>query len=91
MKKPEFVKLVAKRTSLSQQQVMEVVEEISQVIIEQCRDNGEDVPFGSLGVFKQKVNPARKGRNPLNGETIDVKESHNVAFRPVSSLRKLVE
>lgn len=91
MKKLDFVKMVAKRTDLSNQKAGEVIEEIGQVIIEQCRDNGEDIPFGSLGVFKQKVNPARKGRNPLNGATIDIKESRNVAFRPMPSVKAVVE
>ena len=91
MKKFDFVKLVSKRIGLPQQQTSDILEEIGQIVVEQCRDKGEDLPFGSIGSFKQKVNPARKGRNPLTGETIEVKESHNIAFRPVGSMKAVVD
>lgn len=91
MKKWDFIKMVAKATDLSQQKAGEVIEEIGRIIVEQCRDNGEDIALGSLGVFKQKINAARKGRNPLNGQTIEVKESHSVSFRPMPSVKVVIE
>ena len=91
MKKWDFVSLVAKKTNLTKQQANEVLEEIGNIIVEECRDKGEDVPLGSIGVFKQKVNAARKGRNPLTGETIDVKESRNLTFRVAASAENVAD
>jgi len=42
------------------------------------------VGFGTLQVAKR---PARKGRNPRTGETIKVKASKTVRFKPGASLK----
>jgi len=91
MKKWDFIKLVANKVGLSQQQVNEVIDEMGNVIVEQCRDNGETISLPTLGTFKQKVNAARKGRNPLTGETIDVKGSKTIIFRPMPSVKVVDE
>lgn len=91
MKKWDFIKLVADKTGLPQQKVNEVIDEAGRVIVEQCRDNGEDISIGTLGSFKQKVNPARKGRNPLTGKDIEVKASRTIAFRPMPSIKVIDE
>lgn len=87
MKKWDFVKLVAEKTGLSQQDVNKVIDEVGRIIVEQCRDKGEEISIPTIGSFKQKVNPARKGRNPLTGETIDIKGSRTIAFRPMPSVK----
>lgn len=91
MKKWDFVKLVAEKTGLSQQDVNKVIDEAGRIIVEQCRDKGEEISIPTIGSFKQKVNPARKGRNPLTGETIDIKGSRNIVFRPMPSVKAVDE
>lgn len=91
MKKWDFVKLVAEKTGLSQQDVNKVIDEAGRTIVEECRDKGEDISIPTIGSFKQKVNPARKGRNPLTGETIDIKGSRTIVFKPMPSVKAVDE
>lgn len=91
MKKWDFVKLVAENTGMSQQDVNKVIDEAGRVIVEQCRDKGEDISIPTIGSFKQKVNAARKGRNPLTGEQIDIKGSRTIVFRPMPSVKVVEE
>ena len=55
MKKWDFIKLVAERTGLTQQDVNKVIDEAGRVIVEQVRDNGEEIAIPTIGTFKQKV------------------------------------
>lgn len=87
MKKKDFIKAIADNTGLTQQKVNEVIDEIQKLIITNCRDNGDDVTLSNIGTFKQKVNPARKGRNPMTGETIQIKASKTIQFRPTPSVK----
>lgn len=91
MKKYELVAAVAKKSGLTQTDVNKVVDAMSEVIVETCIGNGEEVNLPALGKFKQKVNAARKGRNPLTGAAMDVKESHTLKFQPTSAIKKVIE
>lgn len=91
MKKHELVNAVAKKAGLTQTDVNKVVDAIGEVIVETCVETGEEVNFPSLGKFKQKVNPARKGINPLTKQPLDVKESHTLKFTPTSTIKKIIE
>lgn len=91
MKKYELVAAVAKKTGLTQTQVNSVVDVMSEVIVEECVGNGGDVNLPLLGKFKQKVNPARKGINPLTKKPMDVKESHTLRFTPTTSIKVVIE
>lgn len=91
MKKWDFVKIIAEKVNLPQQKVNEVIDEIGRQVVIQCRDNGEDVSFSTLGTFKPKINEARKGRNPLNGNIIDIKGSRTIQFRPMPSVKVVEE
>ena len=87
MKKWDFIRLVAQRTNQSQELVNRVVDEIGRVIVEQVRDAGEEISLPTIGSFRQKVNKARKARNPFTGKEIKVKESRTVTFRPMPSIK----
>ena len=91
MKKYELVAAVAKKTGLTQTDVNKVVDVMSEVIVEACVENGDDVNLPTLGKFKRKVNPARKGINPLTKQPLDVKESHSLKFTPTSTIKKVIE
>ena len=86
MNKYDLVSAVAEKTGLTKNDVNKVIDAIQPVIIE-----GGEVNLPQLGKFKQKVNPARKGINPLTKKPMDVPESHTLRFQPSSSLRKVVE
>ena len=91
MKKYELVAAVAKKTGLTQTDVNKVVDVMSEVIVEACVENGDDVNLPTLGKFKQKVNAARKGINPLTKQPLDIKESHSLKFTPTSTIKKVIE
>ena len=91
MKKFELVREVAKQTGISQEVVNKVVDSMSDVIVKTVVDDGDEVNLPALGKFKQKVNPAPEGINPLNKQKITIKESRTIAFRPTSAVKKIIE
>ena len=90
MKKFELVREVAKACGQSQETVNAVLDKTCEIIAKTVVDGGEEVNLPALGKFKQKVNPARKGINPLNKKPIDIPETHTLAFKATSSLKKTV-
>ena len=91
MKKYELVAAVAKETGLTQVDVNKMIDAMQSIIVTACVDNGDEVNLPALGKFKQKVNPARKGINPLTKKPMDVPESHTIKFTPTSSIKKAVQ
>lgn len=43
-----------------------------------------------FGTFTKKDRPARNGRNPRTGETIKIKASTTMAFKPSTDLKKFM-
>ena len=91
MKKAELVKVIAENTGVSQVKVNEVIDEFTRQIVNVCRDDAEDVSIPGFGTFKQKATAAHKGRNPLSGETIDIKGSRTIGFRPMPGVKVIEE
>lgn len=91
MKKFELVAAVAKETGLTQDSVNKVIDSMSNIIVKECVENGGDVNLPTLGKFKQKINPAREGINPLNKKPISIKESRTIKFTPTSSIKVTIE
>lgn len=88
MNKHDFVKAVAGQVDgLSQEQVNKVIDAVASTIVEQVRDNNETIAIPGLGTFKCKASAARTGRNPLNGETINIAASRTIAFKAMPSVK----
>lgn len=87
MDKYNFIRKVATESGLSQDVVNKVLNASVKVIVSEVRDNGDSVSLPGLGTFKQKVNAARKGYNPLTGEKIDISESRTLAFKTQPSVK----
>ncbi len=51
---------------------------------------GDRVRIGGLGILEVKNRPARAGRNPANGEPIQIAASKKVTFRPAKELKEAV-
>jgi len=51
---------------------------------------GERVRIGGLGIMEVKDRPARMGRNPANGEAVQIKASRKVAFRAAKDLKDAI-
>jgi DNA-binding protein HU-beta len=51
---------------------------------------GEEVSIPGFGKFKVQAKPARTGRNPSTGATIEIAASKKVSFQPAKSLKDAV-
>lgn len=51
---------------------------------------GKKLRISGLGVLEVRKRPARTGRNPATGESIKIKASKKVAFRPSKDLKDRV-
>jgi DNA-binding protein HU-beta len=52
---------------------------------------GEEVSIAGLGIFATKARPARQGRNPRTGETIQIPATRTPKFRPAKALKDSVK
>ena len=48
---------------------------------------GEEVSLSGFGKFKIKDSPAREGRKPSNGETIQIAASKKLTFVPAKAVK----
>lgn len=48
---------------------------------------GEEVSLNGFGKFKVKDSPAREGRNPSTGETIQIAASKKIGFTAAKALK----
>jgi DNA-binding protein HU-beta len=48
---------------------------------------GEEVSLPGFGKFKVQDKPARTGRNPRTGETVNIAASKKLAFQPAKALK----
>lgn len=91
MKKFELVQAIAKETGYTQEVVNKVVDAMQPIIVEACVERGEEVNLPELGKFKRQIFKARRGRNPLTGESIDIPESHTVSFKACYKNKKVIQ
>jgi DNA-binding protein HU-beta len=52
--------------------------------------NGDKIRLAGLGTLQVQNRAARTGRNPATGETIQIKASKKIAFRPAKELKEAV-
>lgn len=91
MKKWDFVKKVAAKAGVTKIVADAVLEAMCEEVVVETLDNGGDVNLPSIGKFYRKETKAHMGRNPQTGEQIPVPESHNLAFRASSALKRKIE
>ncbi len=58
--------------------------------IQEALKRGDRVAIAGFGVFEVAHRAARQGRNPQTGETIEIKASKAVRFKPGKLLRDAV-
>lgn len=90
MRKSEFVAKVAEVAGMAQKDVEKVIDALTSVIVKSVVEGGEEIslPFGK---FKQKVNAAKTGTNPLTKKPMNVPESHTLAFKASKTVKKVME
>jgi len=57
------------------------------VAIAEAAAAGEEISLNGFGKFKVKDSPAREGRNPSTGETIQIGASKKLTFAPAKAIK----
>lgn len=87
MDKSTFLKKIAEKAGITKEAANQTLKAVVEVIVSEVRDNGETIAINGLGTFKQKTTEARQGRNPLNGETVNIAASKTVVFKAQPSVK----
>ena len=89
MNKAQFIAALAPHFGDSKKEAARAVDVVFDTIVRNI-SKGEDVMINDFGKFKKVDRPARKGRNPFTGETIQIKASKKVRFLPAKALKETV-
>ena len=89
MNKAQFIAYLAPQFGDSKKEAARAVEGVFDAIVRNI-SKGEDVMINDFGKFKKVDRPARKGRNPFTGETIQIKASKKVRFLPAKGLKEVI-
>lgn len=89
MRKQDLVKSVAGKINQSESQTTQIVNAVFDTI-EEALSTGEEVTISGFGSFKVVDRPAREGRNPQTGETIQIAARKSPTFSPGSQLKRSV-
>lgn len=90
MNKAQLIADLAAKGRLSRRDADHAVNTIFKLMIDEL-ERGKKVQIVGFGCFEVRTRPARRGRNPMTGEAIDIDESRSVAFRPGKSLKEAMD
>ena len=90
MSKSAFIEKIANRGELSKAEAKRMVELVFGEIEAGLKSSKKEGKYtiGTLGTFSISKRPARKGRNPRTGESIRIKASKSLRFKPAANLKK---
>ncbi len=81
MNKSELVGKIAEQTGMTKKDTEKVVNAFVNVV-QDTLSGGDTVAILGFGTFLARERPAREGRNPRTGETIQIPASRVPVFRP---------
>ncbi len=90
MRKPELIKAVAEVADLSERQADAVLAAVLEQITN-ALSRGETVNLVGFGSFSVKARQARQGRNPKNGEPIQIPASNTPTFKAGKGLKDALQ
>jgi DNA-binding protein HU-beta len=90
MNKPELITRVAEKTGLTKKEASKAVDAVLLTIMDALK-NGEKVQLIGFGNFEVRHRAARKGRNPLTGQEINIEASKVPAFSAGKQLKEAVK
>ena len=90
MNKTELIAEVAKKCGLSKKDAEKAVNATFDTVTD-ALCSGEKVQIVGFGCFEVRERPARKGRNPMTGEAIDIDATRSVAFKPGKSIKDAMD
>ena len=86
MKASELIDHVAEVAGIEKAQAKKAVEAVFAGITDAAKA-GNEVSLPSFGKFKVKDSPARQGRNPATGATIEIAASRKLTFAPAKQVK----
>ena len=90
MNKAGIVDKVHERLGGTKVQAEGVVDTVIDSIVGSLK-KGDEVSIAGLGIFSTKMRPARQGRNPRTGESIQVPAMRVPKFRAAKALKDAVK
>lgn len=87
--KKDVVNAVAEKAGISKKEAAAAVDAYIAVVTEELA-SGEKVALAGFGTYEAALRPARTGRNPLTGETIQIAESKAPKFKAAKALKDAV-
>ena len=86
MKTTDLIEYVATEAGLEKAQAKKAVEAVIAGIVDAAR-KGDEVNLAGFGKFKVKDSPARQGRNPGTGESMEIAASRKLSFSPAKQVK----
>ena len=90
MNQSELIEKVARATELNQAAAGQAVKAVVNAILD-ALVAGEAVRVSGLGTFDVAARPAREGRNPQSGETINIAASKAVRFHAGKAVKDALD
>lgn len=84
--KDDFAEIIADVTGCTKSAAREAVEGVFENIMMNCKKAGE-VQIPGFGKFSVRKRAARMGRNPQTGQTMKIKASKSVGFKPAAAFK----
>ena len=85
MTKEQLVRDIAESLDLTQASVRGVFEQLAQIVQDSLENDGE-LTLPGIGKLKVSERPARTGRNPQTGKSIEIAAKKVVRFVPAKAL-----
>jgi DNA-binding protein HU-beta len=86
MNTAEIADHVAGSHGLTKVAAKQIVEDVLKAISD-AAGKGDEVSLPGFGKFKVQARPARTGRNPATGATINIAASKKLTFSPAKNLK----
>ncbi len=88
MTKAQMLETIAKQNpELTKKQVASVIDQVFATMATSIKRQGR-AGYPGFGSFELRRRKARKGRNPQTGESIKIKASKTVGFKPAKALKE---
>ena len=86
MNRIELVAAIAEKTELSKKDAEKALKAFTDVVAEELK-KGEKIQLVGFGTFEVSERPAREGRNPQTGQTMQIAASKAPKFKAGKALK----
>jgi DNA-binding protein HU-beta len=90
VKKNQLMQKIAERLNIPKKQAGEFLDVFMDEVVKAMKSGDRKLNLSGFGIFKVVDRPARTGRNPRTGETIQIKASRKMKFVPAKALKEAV-